>query len=218
MGDDKARPWRWSEEEFYQKLDDYLEQRIAWIERHVNEITQSSTARLNLRIAINEYHGISYPPDKRKFGCRVLGLNVKDWVQISIDPNSSLEKLMLLYMAGEIYNEPLICIAFMCKNPKLTEEFIEDAMFVGSGLFWFDEWDKMDIVLDYIDNDSILDNNSKANKKLLSVYDEARIPLHVKDRIDWKNINLRRFSKEFINKHKALINKCYKYDNNDDDE
>lgn len=218
MGKTKPRPWRWSEEEFYQRLDDYLEQRIAWMDNHVNELTQSTTARLNMKIAIKEYYRTWYIPDKRKSGCRALGLNVRDWTEISMNPNTSLEQLMLLYMAGEIYDEPLICIAFMCKNPKVTEEFIEDAMFVGSGLFWFDEWDKMDTVIDYIDNDSVFDTNSKSSKKLLSIYDEARIPNHVKDRIDWRNINLRRFSKKFINKHKILINKCYKYDNTTDDE
>jgi hypothetical protein len=209
MGKDKPRPWRWSEQEFYERLDDYLEKRIEWMSKHIEELNCSNTGRLNMKIAISEYHRTEYPPNKRIAGCRALGLNVRDWSRISLDPNTSLEKLMLLYIAGELYNEPLICIAFMCKNPKITEEFIEDAMYIGSGLFAFDEWDKAPAVIDYIDKGEY--DNSKESKELLALYDEERIPVHVKDRIDWKNINFRKYSKDFIHRHKLLIERCYKY-------
>lgn len=211
-----AVPWRMTEAEFEEKLDKYLDKKVEELDFILKERYYETNKKkyITIRSLIRSFYDTQYLPEKREYGVRILGGEVKDWVDISLDSETSLEELMLRFIAGELYNEQLVCISFLCNNKNITEEFIDDIQYVGSGLFSFDEWndEHKNVIISYIDNTYASNPNSiaKNNKELLKWYDKDRIPLHIRDRIDWKNLPLYRFSNNFKSKHKNLILKSLK--------
>lgn len=96
-----------------------------------------------------------------------------DWARISLDPTTSdTEKMCRIMMNNDpdCPKDSYICMSYMCSSLTLSQEFIEDAMYINSGL-WIPEfgWDEeiMDYVLDLFDL-----NNTKLDTRGMYITDE----------------------------------------------
>lgn len=67
--------------------------------------------------------------------------DVKDWSEFSMDPNSSLDDIILRSLLSEIFGVSFVCYSYLSKNPNLPEEFVRDLSFIHSGLFKFEDFD-----------------------------------------------------------------------------
>ena len=74
-------------------------------------------------------------------GISIVKEDVNDWGDFSVDTNSSLKDIALRTILGKRYNFSYVCYTFLYYNKNITEDFIEDMMYVDSPLFRFDEWD-----------------------------------------------------------------------------
>lgn len=96
-----------------------------------------------------------------------------DWARISLDLMTSDTEKMCRIMMNNDPNCPkdsYICMSYMCSLPTLRQEFIEDAMYINSGL-WIPEfgWDEeiMNYVLDLFNL-----NNAKLDTRGMYITDE----------------------------------------------
>ena len=85
-----------------------------------------------------------------KYLVNVCVEDVDDWSNFSLDPESSLDDIMLRTMITEYTGKSFLCYLYITKNPKVTKEFIKDINYVTSGYFSFNIWD--DNLIDAIDN------------------------------------------------------------------
>lgn len=209
MGREKV-PWRWSEDEFLELLDKYLEEKVKELKEKCNNEDTKSAVRTKMLSNIRHYYQIDHPETKRQYGCKALDCDVRGWIDISSNANTSLEEIMIRAIASERYNLSLICYSFVCINQNLNEDYIDDLMFVCSGLFSFDKADDKYkfAVLDAIDKGPSYDPTT--DKNLIKLYGRDNIPKRLRDCIDWSAISLNNKSGSFIARHSALFPPKYK--------
>ena len=67
--------------------------------------------------------------------------DVKDWSEFSLNPESSLDDIMLRSIITVLYKKSFVCFLYLSHNKNLTEDFIRDLNYVTSGMFKFEEFD-----------------------------------------------------------------------------
>mgnify|MGYP002624131305 FL=1 len=208
MGDEDNRRWRLSEFEFYEKAETYLENHLEIFtdELEVRVKSDSKCDALFKKYKKFKKKKVYVNRDEKiKDLLNILLEDLVDWREFSINPDSSMEDIMLRLLISVVYNCNYVCSLFVSYNPNLTEEFIEDYLYVGSGYFSFDEWD--DKHVDVISSCIATGDNDSDNEAVVKLYDKDRLrgkPIGAK--LDLEEIILRgnNCSEEFKNKYKYI--------------
>lgn len=141
---------------------------------------------------------------------RIVLEDVKNWIEFSLNKESPLDEIMLRLIINSQFNCSYVSHLFISVNPNLTEEFVEDAIYVSSNLFEFDEWDDkhvnavVDAASHYIPENVCV--------SLLELYDKKRLT----DKVIPIRINLKEFC--CINKNPVFTLKYCDYFNQTDAE
>ena len=67
--------------------------------------------------------------------------DVKDWSEFSLNPESSLDDIMLRAIITVMYKKSFVCFLYLSHNKNLSEDFIRDLNYVTSGVFRFEGFD-----------------------------------------------------------------------------
>ena len=201
----EGKTWRFSRKKFYEKLDLFLDQGL---DEYIKELSTmeklDSFHRDILKASIKarkEHYEITdskalknkYRIDKLK----AVANNVKDWVKFSTNPES-LEDIAFRVIVFEKFGISLCCLSYICHYSTLPEDFIDDIIFITSGLFSFNKWDDTHV---HAIVKSIEDNDFKNENllKLFSGYNGHKL----NDRLDWREISrYQKLSSEFIESHR----------------
>ena len=201
----EGKTWRFSRKKFYEKLDLFLDQGLDEYIKELSEIEDlDSFQRDKLKALIKarkEYYEITdskalknkYRIDKLK----AVANNVKDWAKFSTNPES-LEDIAFRVIVFEKFGISLCCLSYICHYSTLPEDFIDDIIFITSGLFSFNKWDDTHV---HAIVKSIEDNDFKNENllKLFSGYNGHKF----NDRLDWREISrYQKLSSEFIESHR----------------
>ena len=173
----EGKTWRFSRKKFYEKLDLFLDQGLDEYIKELSEIEDLD----------------SFQRDKLK----AVANNVKDWAKFSTNPES-LEDIAFRVIVFEKFGISLCCLSYICHYSTLPEDFIDDIIFITSGLFSFNKWDDTHV---HAIVKSIEDNDFKNENllKLFSGYNGHKL----NDRLDWREISrYQKLSSEFIESHR----------------
>ena len=134
-----------------------------------------------------------------------------DWARISLDPTTSdTEKMCRIMMNNDpdCPKDSYICMSYMCSSPTLPQEFVEDAMYINSGL-WIPEfgWDEeiMDYVLDLFDSD-----NTKLDTRGMYITDEI-IDAYESKKFAVSKPKFHKFLKELLVDYYAAVDAMEEY-------
>ena len=128
---------------------------------------------------------------------KAVANNVKDWAKFSTN-TESLEDIAFRVIVFEKFGISLCCLSYICHYSTLPEDFIDDIIFITSGLFSFNKWDDTHV---HAIVKSIEDNDFKNENllKLFSGYNGHKL----NDRLDWREISrYQKLSSEFIESHR----------------
>lgn len=142
--------------------------------------------------------------DVIKAGMRVVLEDVEDWGTISSSATTPLQEIVIRSILSVQYKCNYISICLIYNNINLNEDFIEDIMYIYSGLFRFNEWDDehVNAVTNCIANRDKMNNN----EALLNLYDKYRLKastIPVKFNL---NDYCGELSREFLDKYEKVTN------------
>lgn len=204
----EGKTWRFSRKKFYEKLDLFLDQGLDEYIKELSEIEDLDSFRRDKLKALikarKEHYEITdskalknkYRIDKLK----AVANNVKDWAKFSTNPES-LEDIGFRVIVFEKFGISLCCLSYICHYSTLPEDFIDDIIFITSGLFSFNKWDDVHV---HAIVKSIEDNDFKNENllKLFSGYNGHKL----NDRLDWREISrYQKLSSEFIESHRNFF-------------
>ena len=144
---------------------------------------------------------------------------LKDWLDFSLFPQSELD-IRKRAVDDALYKTHSLCYSYVCRFSKLSEEFIEDLMFITSPFYEidYDNKENRNFIVDLIDLDittksqlekaiTRLSKSRPVDSGLLNKFHGNRKVKNVaSDRLDWFYLyKFQNLSDEFIKKHKTLI-------------
>lgn len=176
--------WRiTNEQEFYEKAEKYIHEHV---ERFMNNgylnIKNGRKAKL-IRSNYDEYKSIpdQYTYEKITAGLYVVLEDIDDWSSFSSSTDTPLDEIMLRALINRIFKCDYVCILLTSVNKYLTEDFIDDIIYVSSNYFKFEEWD---------DEHVEAVSTCAAKMKIPNKFDDM-IKLYGKDRAGDKLINIK---------------------------
>lgn len=137
----------------YASRSDFFVDAIEFLEAKVKELEEAgafdnpnwdSTKLGRVKNYLKEFRENSVLNDRVYRGAQLLEVAVKDWVVTAISEDTTLHELMIRALLDEaILGIPGATLAtcYLSSNKYVTEEFIEDLIYVQSRFFSFDEWD-----------------------------------------------------------------------------
>ena len=149
------------------------------------------------------------------------------WFEFSMNPQSE-ENIRERAIYDALHKTNSICYSYICRYSQLSEKFIEELMFITSGLFSFEYYDQkhIDYVVDLIDRgfkfksaqESYLyelahqirstDGKGKAAKDPVLKFVSKLLTTDniIEDKLDWFYLlNYQTLSPEFVEKHSTLF-------------
>lgn len=199
-----AKNWRiTSEQEFYEKACKYIDEHVKKFSENLSESGFEKRKISSIKTKISVYN--NYPEnasnrEKIMLGLKVVLEDVNDWRSFSSNVNSSLEDIVLRQLISRIFNCNYVCSLLISKNLNITEDFINDYIYISSPLFRFEEWD--DAHVKAVSDCAASGQIANKDKKLIELYGKTRLncrPINIK--IDLTEINTEGKSKEFIDKY-----------------
>lgn len=67
--------------------------------------------------------------------------DTNDWSEFSLNPESSLDDIMLRILINVYTEKSFVCYSYITKNPNINDQFVKDVNYVTSSLFKFKDWD-----------------------------------------------------------------------------
>ena len=144
---------------------------------------------------------------------------LEDWLDFSLYPQSELE-IRKRAVNDAMYKTHSLCYSYVCRFSKLSEEFIEDLMFITSPFYEidYDNKENRNFVVDLIDLDvSTRSQLEKAIAKLSKsrsidsgflnkFHGNRKVKNVASDRLDWFYLyKFQNLAEPFIKKHKTMI-------------
>lgn len=175
------KSWRITDEQiFFDQANKYLEHHLMNFIENLDQNIRSKEKANDIWKKYRIYQkrcDNSYYIDDIKFKIKdmleICLEDVDNWVRFSNDINSSLNEIMLRIIINSQFNCSYVSNLYLSKNPNLTEEFVEDCIYVSSDLFRFDEWD--DIHVDAVTLAASLCEVEYCSPTLLELYDKDRL-------------------------------------------
>ena len=145
--------WRiHSREEFEDRAIDYLTTHFMNIQKIIEDdklapvryFSAEKTKIIQNKIKKLRETMIDTPKDKDAIIKDLLEVcleDVKEWSAFSTNPQSRLDDIMLRMVITVLYNKSYVCFIYISRNDNLIKEFIDDATYVTSGIFRFEDWD-----------------------------------------------------------------------------
>lgn len=146
---------------------------------------------------------------------------LKDWLDFSLFPQSELE-IRKRAVNDALYKTHSLCYSYVCRFSKLSEDFIEDLMFITSPFYEidYDNKENRNFIVDLIDLDITTKSQlekaivklskfrSVDSRMLSKFHGNRKIKNVAADRLDWFYLyKFQNLSEAFIMKHKTLITK-----------
>lgn len=125
--------------------------------------------------------------------------NPDNWAKLSADPEmSDRERMVRIMMNNDpsIPQNSYICMSYMCEYQTMSQDFVEDAIYVNSGLCMLGCWDKE--IMDWVRE--LYSNNKKVANRDVNI---------LSDVLD--AINKKKFINTNPDYHKFLTDKLSNY-------
>ena len=201
----KNKTWRFSsEDEFY----DYA---VEYVTNHINNISEKIDTFPNdkakkLKSKIKDYYFIYDSKYSNKYDLLELGISiviedVNNWREFSSDVFSPLKDIVTRAILGNMFNVSYVCRTLLYHNENITEDFLEDMIYIDSPLFSFDEWDDQHVTA--VCNCAAASNKMNKDEELKKVYHDRELTAgKIKVRFNLDEYNV---SEEFLDKYKNHI-------------
>ena len=197
--------WRFSSE------DEFLDYAIEYVTNHINKIEEKIDTFPNdkakmLKSKIKDYRFMyifrySNKYDLLKIGISIVIEDVDNWGEFSSDAFSPLKDIVTRAILGKMFKVNYVCYTLLYHNENITEDFLEDMIYIDSPLFSFDEWDDQHVTA--VCNCAAASNKMNDDEELKKVYYNRELTASkIKVRFNLDEYNV---SKEFLNKYKNHI-------------
>ena len=201
----KNKIWRFSSE------DEFLDYAIEYVTNHVDSIVEKIDTFPNdkakkLKSKIKDYYFIyrfkyTNKYDLLKIGISIVIEDVDNWREFSSDTFSPLKDIVTRAILGKMFKANYVCYTLLYHNENITEDFLEDMIYIDSPLFSFDEWDDQHVTA--VCNCAAALNKMNDDEELKKVYHNRELTANkIKIRLNLDEYNV---SKEFLNKYKNHI-------------
>ncbi len=207
MGTSQIKPWRFvTEEEYYKEA-------IKYMTKHVNSFAENldvfkEDKKMSILHNISKYNklynsGNFKPYNLLKEGVDIVREDVKGWGEFSSATDSALNDIMIRALIGKEFKFNYVATCLLHCNMLITEDFMEDMIYVESNLFKFEEWD--DIHVKAVTDCAANSNIEVDDTELLKLYGEDRLAYQtIPIKFNFNDYN-GRLSSEFIEKYKNII-------------
>lgn len=202
----QTKPWRFTSEE------DYHKEAIKYVTKHIKNFSQkldlfNNDKRKKIFHNISKYYEMynsNYTPYiLLENGVNIIKEDIQGWREFSAGINSPLNDIMLRTLIGKEFNFNYVATCLLHCNILITEDFIEDMIYVQSNLFRFDEWD--DKHVEAVTNCAANSNIETKDKNLLELYNKDRLESQIITiKFNFNDYN-GRLSSQFIEKYKDII-------------
>lgn len=210
--------WRMTEEEFNLKVDKLIDDTV---KRLQDKVDSSDKNYIDLKFRLSKYYKCK-PEEKLEFGKKIVLADMDRWIDISnSDSKDDIDEIVTRLILTSLEDRSYICfIYFSNAIAELSEDFINDVVYIDSGYFRFKDWDDehVNAIVDALDHSDKC-NKGKYNKpgiryidpeyqkKLSDLYQDNSIVFEaIRNRIDWKCLlSSNCFSNEFKEKHSGLL-------------
>ena len=197
--------WRFSSE------DEFLDYAIEYVINHVDSIVEKIDTFPNdkarkLKSKIKDYYFLyrfrySNKYDLLKIGISIVIEDVSNWREFSSGAFSPLKDIVTRAILGKMFKVNYVCYTLLYHNENITEDFLEDMIYIDSPLFSFDEWDDQHVTA--VCNCAAASNKMNDDEELKKVYYNRELTASkIKVRFNLDEYNV---SKEFLNKYKNHI-------------
>ena len=201
----KNKTWRFSSE------DEFLDYAIEYVTNHVDSIVEKIDTFPNdkakkLKSKIKDYYFIyrfkyTNKYDLLKIGISIVIEDVDNWREFSSDVFSPLKDIVTRAILGKMFKANYVSYTLLYHNENITEDFLEDMIYIDSPLFSFDEWDDQHVTA--VCNCAAALNKMNDDEELKKVYHNRELTANkIKIRLNLDEYNV---SKEFLNKYKNHI-------------
>ena len=201
----KNKIWRFSSE------DEFLDYAIEYVTNHVDSIVEKINTFPNdkakkLKSKIKDYYFIyrfkyTNKYDLLKIGISIVIEDVDNWREFSSDAFSPLKDIVTRAILGKMFKANYVCYTLLYNNENITEDFLEDMIYIDSPLFSFDEWNDQHVTA--VCNCAAALNKMNNDEELKKVYHNRELTANkIKIRLNLDEYNV---SKEFLNKYKNHI-------------
>ena len=201
----KNKIWRFSSE------DEFLDYAIEYVTNHIDNIVEKIDTFPNdkarkLKSKIKDYYFIyrfkyTNKYDLLKIGISIVIEDVDNWREFSSDEFSPLKDIVTRAILGKMFKANYVCYTLLYHNENITEDFLEDMIYIDSPLFSFDEWDDQHVTA--VCNCAAALNKMNDDEELKKVYHNRELTANkIKIRLNLEEYNV---SKEFLNKYKNHI-------------
>ena len=201
----KNKIWRFSSE------DEFLDYAIEYVTNHIDSIVEKINTFPNdkakkLKSKIKDYYFIyrfkyTNKYDLLKIGISIVIEDVDNWREFSSDAFSPLKDIITRAILGKMFKVNYVCRTLLYHNEYITEDFLEDMIYIDSPLFSFDEWDDQHVTA--VCNCAAALNKMNDDEELKKVYHNRELTANkIKIRFNLDEYNV---SKEFLNKYKKHI-------------
>lgn len=109
-------------------------------------------------------------------GAKLLSVDVKDWANTSMNETTPLQDLIIraiLDMYVLDTQAATLAVCYLYNNINVTEQFIDDIIYIHSGLFAFDEWDDKHVAA--VTDCAALRKSPVSYKPLIKLYGKERL-------------------------------------------
>ena len=206
MESSQIKPWRFSTEE------DYYKEAVKYMTSHIETFSQKldmfkdekkKTLLRNISKYYKEYNSDYKPYNLLKEGVAIIREDVQGWGEFSSATDSSMNDIMIRALIGREFKFNYAATCLLHCNMFITEDFIEDMIYVGSNLFKFEEWD--DKHVEAVTNCAANSNIETEDIGLLELYDNDRLRCQtIPIKFNFNDYN-GRLSPQFIEKYKNII-------------
>lgn len=201
----KNKIWRFSSE------DEFLDYAIEYVTNHIDNIVEKINTFPNdkakkLKSKIKDYYFIyrfkyTNKYDLLKIGISIVIEDVDNWREFSSDAFSPLKDIVTRAILGKMFKANYVSYTLLYHNENITEDFLEDMIYIDSPLFSFDEWDDQHVTA--VCNCAAALNKMNDDEELKKVYHNRELTANkIKIRLNLDEYNV---SKEFLNKYKNHI-------------
>ena len=139
--------------------------------------------------------------DLLELGISIVIEDVNNWREFSSDVFSPLKDIVTRAILGKMFKVNYVCYILLYHNEYITEDFLEDMIYIDSPLFSFDEWDDQHVTA--VCNCAAASNKMKDDEELKKVYHDRELTAgKIKIRFNLDEYNV---SEEFLDKYKNHI-------------
>lgn len=231
--------WRLTKKEFLQKVDQFISKEYPFAIEYYNSIKENGIKKemSSLKDKINSYNIESCcrtDNTARKLKLEFIQKNTdkfwKDWSLTHHEP----DEIIFMTLIDRVFKTNNICFSYICGvDDNLTEDLIEDMMFINSDLFDFEYWDDkhVETVCSILAKGNKYDSakdlkailtkakyNDKFKEKIKRLLEKSQERQYgagkvlLREQLDWYNIDVHQkdvLSTDFLNKYSELIKKSY---------